>query len=263
MSIDFYDKVARKFGKYQTGARRTDEFPHGDPEAVFKEKLLQASGKDKQVLDVGCADGRFTLPIAEHFKKVIAIDTSKGMLKSARKRQQEVQIKNVEFIEQDIHKITYSEIFDVIYSRRGPVDYPLFYKALKANGLYLEVDIGEKDTQALKETFGRGQNYGSWNKSELEKDKQEIISAGFSILFAQDYLYSEFYKTYDDLDLFLQGVPIFEDYDSVLDKDNLNKYVKRYGTDKGIRLERHRVVIVAKKLSILIKSFLSHPFNFT
>lgn len=248
MPKDFYDKVARKFGKYQTGARRTDEFPHGDPEAVFKEKLLQASGKDKLVLDVGCADGRFTLSISEYFKKVIAIDTSKGMLNSAIKRQKEAHINNVEFIEQDVHKITYSGIFDVIYNRRGPIDYPLFYKALEPNGLYTEVDIGEKDAQTLKETFGRGQNYGSWNKSELEKDKQEIISAGFNILFAQDYLYNEFYKTYDDLDLFLQGVPIFEDYDSVQDKENLKKYVKKYETDKGIKLERHRVVIAAKKL---------------
>lgn len=247
MSTDFYDKVARKFGKYQTGARITDEFPHGDPEAVFREKLLQVSGKDKQVLDVGCADGRFTLSIAEHFEKVIAIDTSKGMLNSAIKRQQKIHARNVEFIEQDVHKMTYSEIFDVVYSRRGPIDYPLFYKALKPNGLYMEVDIGEKDTQALKETFGRGQNYGSWNESELKKDKKEVVTAGFNILFAQNYLYSEFYKTYDDLDLFLQGVPIFEDYDSVRDKENLKKYVKEYKTDKGIRLERHRVVIVAKK----------------
>ncbi len=247
MSTDFYDKVARKFGKYNTGARITKEFLHGKPEAVFKEKLLQASGKDKQVLDVGCADGRFTLSIAEHFEKIIAIDTSKGMLNSAIKRQQETHIRNVEFIEQDVHKMTYGEIFDVIYSRRGPIDYPLFYRALKANGLYLEIAIGEKDTQALKETFGRGQNYGCWNKSEVEKDKQEIISAGFSILFASDYLYNEFYKTYDDLDLFLQGVPIFEDYDSVQDEESLRKYVKEYQDDKGIRLERHRVVIVAKK----------------
>ena len=248
MSIDFYDKVARKFGKYQTDARIIDEFPNGDPEAVFKEKLLQASGKDKQVLDVGCADGRFTLSIAEHFEKIIAIDTSKGMLNSAIKRQRETHIGNVEFLKQDVHKMTYSEIFDVVYSRRGPIDYPLFYKSLKTNGLYMEVDIGEKDTQALKETFGRGQNYGSWDRSELEKDKQEIISAGFNILFAQDYLYSEFYKTYADLDLFLQGVPIFEDYDSAQDEENLRKYAKEYKTDKGIKLERHRVVIVAKKL---------------
>lgn len=247
MSTNFYDKVALKFGKYQTGAKATDEFPHADPEAVFRKKLLQVSGKNKQALDVGCADGRFTLSIAKHFGKIIAIDTSKGMLNSARKSQQKIHIGNVEFIEQDVHKMTYSEIFDVVYSRRCPVDYPLFYEALKPNGLYMEVDIGEKDTQALKETFGRGQNYGNWDKSELEKDKQEIISAGFSILFAQDYLYSEFYKTYDDLDLFLQGVPIFEDYDSIQDERKLKKYARKHKTDKGIRLERHRVVIVARK----------------
>lgn len=247
MSTDFYDKVALKFGKYQTGAKVIDEFPCGNPEAVFREKLLRARGKDKQVLDAGCADGRFTLSIAGHFGKIVAIDTSKGMLNSARKRQEKEHISNVEFVEQDVHTMTYNETFEIVYSRRGPTDYPLFYKSLKPNGLYIEVDIGEKDAQALKETFGRGQNYGSWNKSELEKDKLEITSAGFSILFVQDYTYSEFYKTHRDLNLFLQGVPIFEDYDSVREEENLKNYARKHKSDKGIRLERHRVVIIAKK----------------
>ena len=49
----------------------------GDPEKIFKEKLLGLSSRDKTVLDIGCADGKFTLTIAPFFKKVYGIDTSK------------------------------------------------------------------------------------------------------------------------------------------------------------------------------------------
>lgn len=90
MSYKFYDKVAKKFGDYgSTGSMRTKECLDREPEDVFKEKLLKESSKDKIALDVGCADGRFTLSIAPNFKKIIAIDLSEGMLSSARKLQKE------------------------------------------------------------------------------------------------------------------------------------------------------------------------------
>lgn len=246
MASNFYDKVAQKFGNYQTGAQVTDEFPNGNPEAVFKEKLIEVSGRDKVALDVGCADGRFTLSIANSFLKIKAIDTSNGMLESARKLQQKQNVLNVEFVNQDIHTISFCKEFDVIYSRRGPIDYPLFYRALKSNGKYVEIDIGEKDAMELKQIFGRGQNYGRWNKPELQNDVEEITNAGFQVIFAEDYLYNEYYKTYQDLDLFLQGVPIFEDYDSNKDRKYLEEYVKRFKKDKGIILPRHRIVMAAK-----------------
>ena len=58
---------------------------------------------------------------------------------------------------------------------------------------------------------------------------------------------NEYYVSYQDLDLFLQGVPIFEDFDSTKDKENLSKYAQQNSTDKGIRMERHRTVIVLQK----------------
>ncbi|KKT66584.1 MAG: hypothetical protein UW61_C0024G0008, partial [Candidatus Curtissbacteria bacterium GW2011_GWC1_44_33] len=63
MSKDFYDKVAKKFGGYGygTGPRYKSEYPTGNPEKIFKKKLLGLSSKDKIALDIGCADGKFTL----------------------------------------------------------------------------------------------------------------------------------------------------------------------------------------------------------
>lgn len=39
MSQDFYDKVAKKFGNYTTPAKFIADFPDGEPEKVFKQKL--------------------------------------------------------------------------------------------------------------------------------------------------------------------------------------------------------------------------------
>lgn len=249
MVHDFYNKVAKKFGKYSTGAKRITEYPEEDPEKVFKKKLLEVSGKDKTVLDVGCADGRFTLFVAPKFKKVVAIDLSEGMLKAARELQKEKGVENVSFEKQDAFHTTYADAsFDAIYSRRGPSNFTEGYRLLKSSGHFVEIDIGEKDCQELKEVFGRGQNFGEWDNPRIKVVKEKLKNAGLEIVFAKDYFYDEYYASYEDLDLFLHGVPIFEDYDSQKDKQHLEEYVTKFTIDKGIKLLRHRVVSVSRKI---------------
>jgi len=249
MSYKFYDKVAKKFGDYgSTGSRRTKECLDREPEDVFKEKLLDLSEKTKVALDVGCADGRFTLSIAPNFKKIIAIDLSKGMLQAAKRLQRQKKVKNVSFEIQDAYKTTYeSSNFDVVYSRRGPSSFPEAFRLLKSGGYFIEIDIGEKDCQKLKEIFGRGQGFGKWDKPRLDKDRYGLERAGFKVIFAKEYFCNEYYVSYHDLDLFLQGVPIFEDFDSEKDRQLLEKYAAKFNTEKGIKLPRHRVVTVSTK----------------
>lgn len=248
MSSNFYDKIAKKFGCYHTESRYIREHPDKAPEKVFKEKLIELSGKNKIALDVGCADGRFTLSIAPNFQKIIAIDLSEGMLEAAKRLQEEKGIKNVNFEKKDAHRTAYKNAsFDVVYSRRGPSSFPESYRLLKPGGYFVEIRIGEKDCQEIKEVFGRGQNFGQWNNPRIEIDRERLKDAGFEIVFLREFFYNEYYASYKDLDLFLQGVPIFEDFDSEKDKNLLEKYAEKFKTEKGINLPRHRVIIVSKK----------------
>lgn len=248
MSKNFYDKVAKQFGGYHTPHKHTTEYPSGEPEKVFKKKLIELSSKNKIALDVGCADGRFTLSIAPYFQKIIAIDLSKKMLEAAKRLQGEEGITNVSFEEQNAHRTTYqNNSFNIVYSRRGPSSFPESYRLLKPGGYFIEIDIGEKDCQEIKEIFGRGQDFGKWNNPRIKRDKKGLEEAGFEVVYTQEFFYNEYYPAYNDLDTFLQGVPIFEDFDSQKDKKFLEKYARRFKTKKGIKLPRHRVVTVAKK----------------
>ena len=56
-----------------------------------------------------------------------------------------------------------------------------------------------------------------------------------------------FYASYADLDIFLQTVPIFEDFDSEKDRSSLETYVAHFQTEKGIHMRRHRYIVVASK----------------
>lgn len=248
MSTDFYNKVAKKFGGYQSKAKYTSEYPAGDPEADFLEKILAATGSSKSALDVGCADGRFTLSLADKFKHITAVDLSQEMLASAKKNQAKLDVANVSFELQDAFTIKHKDAsFDLVYNRRGPSNFKETWRLLKQAGVFVFIRIGERDCKAIKEVFGRGQGFGEWNESKLEQDKKELEALGFEITYAKDYFYNEYYPRYDDFDLFLQGVPIFEDFDSDKDRQLLERYVADHASDKGILLERHRVVLVVRK----------------
>lgn len=254
MVSNFYDKIAKKFGGYGYGnskkAVHKSEYPAGEPEKIFKEKLLNLSSKNKIALDIGCADGKFTLSVSPNFKKVFGIDTSKINLDIAISNRKDERSKNVEYSLQDANHTSFKDsFFDVAYCRRGPSYYKEYYRILKTKGYYLEIGIGEEDAIELKKIFGRGQGYGKWGESTLDKDLKELQRLGFKIVFADNFHYFEYYSTYEELDLFLQSVPIFEDFDSEKDKANLQKYVKEFTSDKGIQLSRHRLVMVVQKIN--------------
>jgi len=250
MTDNFYDKVAKKFGGYgySTSPQYTKEFPGDDPEKVFKEKILELSSKDKITLDIGCADGKFTLSVAPFFQKVYGIDISKVNLDIAVSHLNEEASKNVEYSLQDASKTSFPDsFFDLAYCRRGPSYYKEYYRILKTNGYYLEIGIGEKDAIELKKIFGRGQDYGKWDKPKLDEKISNLQKLGFKILFAENYNFLEYYPSCEELERFLLGVPIFEDFDPEKDKPYLNKYVTEYKSEKGIKLPRHRVVLVVQK----------------
>lgn len=67
-----------------------------------------------KILDLGCGDGRVTKELWNIAKegKIIGIDSSKGMIKTAKSMEEE----NLQFINMDINNITLNEKFDLIFS---------------------------------------------------------------------------------------------------------------------------------------------------
>ena len=250
MSGQFYDKVTRKFGTFQGVPRPLTSYPQGDPEELFEQKLLELSGTDKVALDLGCGDGRFTLRMAVYFREIVGIDSSVERLKRAQAEQQLQGRNNVRFEQQDASQTSFAaNVFDLVYSRRGPTPYQECSRITKPHGYFLTISIGEKDAWELKQTFGRGQGYGAWKTSALQLAAERLQQAGFAVVYRQDVLYDEYYASYHDLDVFLQGVPIFEDFDSEQDKTRLQTYVAKFQTDKGIQLPRHRFLFIAVNLN--------------
>ena len=155
MTTNFYDKVAKKFGGYAYGkshVKHLTEYPNGDPEKIFKKKLIGLANKNKIALDAGCGDGKFAFQIAKYFLSITGIDVSKELLKIARKKQNILQVNNIIFKLQNASKTSFfKESFDLIFSRRGPTPFSEFKRLLKSGGYFIGINIGEKDCKEIKE----------------------------------------------------------------------------------------------------------------
>jgi SAM-dependent methyltransferase len=219
MSGPFYDKITRKFGTLPDFPTSVHEFgQEGNPEELFEQKILALSGADRIALDLGCGDGQFTLRLAPSFREIVGIDSSRERLKLASAARDRLQLGNVRFEEQDASQTSFGDgVFDLVYSRRGPTPYLECYRITRTSGHMVAISIGEKDTWDLKRVFGRGQGYRVWKTSALALATEQLGQAGLAMEYGQDLQYDEYYATYEDLNLFLQRVPIFEDYDSEQD----------------------------------------------
>jgi SAM-dependent methyltransferase len=249
MDAEFYSRVAERFGGYFSGARSTDVFAEGRPDAVFDELVIALGEPHFRLLDVGCADGRSLLRTARPYGAVTGIDLSPSMLECAARYRAEAGLSHVTFDLCDAADTGLpDEYADVITSRRGPLPAREFERVLRPGGAVVYMGIGEQDARELKETFGRGQDFGSWNGRPLaEQIARELSDVGFVVTGNQAFRFEEFYHSAGDLDTFLHQVPILEDYDSAADKKEFDRYVAAATAEQGIRLSRHWFIVQARK----------------
>ena len=137
---------------------------------------------DKEILDFGGGTGLLTLPLAKQAKSVTLVDISEKMLQQARLKAEQQDIKNIQFLEQDLLKNPMEQEFDLIVVSRVLHHMPdldealsLFHQHLKEDGQLLLADFTKTEA-----------NHHGFDLAELEK---QLIEHGFSSVHSQ-ILYS-------------------------------------------------------------------------
>ncbi|NIW41314.1 MAG: methyltransferase domain-containing protein [candidate division Zixibacteria bacterium] len=243
----FYNRQYAQFGQYGGAQLVSDAYyPDGDPEAHFKEIVLNLGASNKTLLDIGSGSGGFTLSLAPYYGQIMGIEPS-DLIQKAIEQQQAREIPHVEFQRQDGYQTSFADrSFEVIISRRGPYPRAEIDRLLRPGGHFVHIGIGYEDARSLKDFFGRGQMFNK-RGSSLDWHKGNLQERGYQVQVLKDYLYDEYYEAFDDLNAFLQRVPIFEDYGSEEDRALLKQYVAANTRAQGIWLGRHRHLIHAIK----------------
>ena len=137
---------------------------------------------DKEILDFGGGTGLLTLPLAKQAKSVTLVDISDKMLDQARLKAEQQDIKNIQFLEQNLLAKPLEQEFDLIVVCRVLHHMPdldaalsLFHQHLRENGQLLLADFTKTEV-----------NHHGFDLAELEK---QLIEHGFSSVHSQ-ILYS-------------------------------------------------------------------------
>ena len=87
-------------------------YPDPRRETGLIERHVRLSGRD--VLEVGCGNGRLTLEYAGRARRVVAIEPNRTMIREARARARARGIKNVRFLERAAQTGIRGGPFDVV-----------------------------------------------------------------------------------------------------------------------------------------------------
>lgn len=244
---NYWDKL-RKAGD-SSGKQRV-ELDGSNGEREFDVEILTAA-KTKRVLDLGCGKGQFTIEIAGKAKEVVGVDFSREGIASAEQNLSRSKLKNVTFQQASADDLPFDDSqFDVVVSRRGPATATQqilaeAFRVLRKGGLLMEITIGEKDKENIKQIFGRGQNYLAGNVADSKKKMLE--KAGFKIVKIEEYVATEVFKSMDDLLIRLRTAPIIPDFYEEKDRKYLLAVEQKCTTSRGVETPIHRITIVARK----------------
>ena len=148
-------------------------------QAVEKQIALLS---DKEILDFGGGTGLLALPLAQQAKSVTLVDISERMLEQARLKADQQEIKNIQFLEQDLLVNPLEQQFDLIVVSRVLNHMPdidatlaMFHHHLRENGQVFIADFTKIEP-----------NHHGFDLAELET---KLAQNGFSSIGSQ-ILYS-------------------------------------------------------------------------
>ena len=148
-------------------------------QAVEKQLTLLS---EKEILDFGGGTGLLALPLAQQAKSVTLVDISEKMLEQARLKAEQQDIKNIQFLEQDLLVNPLEQQFDLIVVSRVLHHMPdldatlaMFHHHLRENGQVFIADFTKIEP-----------NHHGFDLAELET---KLAQNGFSSIGSQ-ILYS-------------------------------------------------------------------------
>ncbi|MDQ0207529.1 class I SAM-dependent methyltransferase [Alkalicoccobacillus murimartini] len=243
--LDFYNKVGKINGWDFSHLQVSTEGVKWN----FYEEVKKRSLQSDVLLDLGTGGGENLLRLAPAFLFLVGIDFSSGMIEKANKNLGESDHLNIRFSQMNNDDLQFPhQFFDRISSCHAPFHSMEVAKVLRDGGTFMTQQVSEADKLNIKLAFGRGQAYEEKDGSLKERYVKELEEAGFSSVQSYEYDSIEYYKRPEDLLFLLKHTPIIPEFaEDDSDIDIFNQFIKENMTEKGIRTNSKRFLLVANK----------------
>lgn len=220
------------------------------------EKIVEHSGLDKTLLDVGCGTGSKIIPLSPYFKKIVGIDYSDSMLEAANTQIASSGCSNISFQKNDAYQMSFQDkSFDVVTCMLSRWTLPELHRVLADQGILIIEHIGCRDKYELKKYFGltkegvaRGQ-YLEYQIDEYLENLKKEIEKYFDIIIFKNAYWKTLYTRLGVTSL-LKQTPTIKNYDEYEDHIFLEKAINDLSIDESknkIVLNQNRMLLVAKK----------------
>lgn len=241
----FYNRVGKKNGWDFSKVKCVSEGIQWD----FYHEVTKLCKKSDLLLDIGTGGGEAILSIADSALLLVGIDHAEEMINTAARNAVESGIRNVRFMEMDAEQLNFPpHFFDIVSSRHSSFSVKEIAKVLSQDGFFLTQQVSEGDKRNIKEAFGRGQAWGVQSGILKNQYMKELAEAGFADIQAYESNAAEYYQTPEDLLFLLKHTPIIPNFgQSESDFHIFQQFVQDHMTDRGIKTNAERFIIVAKK----------------
>lgn len=241
----FYDKVGKVNGWDFGDVKVLSEGVEWD----FVQEVKSRCNSSEVLLDIGTGGGENLLKLSPSLLFAVGIDLSKEMIQTAESNLRNSAVSNVRFFQMPAGELQFPDgFFDLVTSRHAPFSSKEVFRALKTGGLFMTQQVSESDKLNIKKAFGRGQSLNHKDGALKKRYIQELHEAGFSHVQVLEYDATEYYERPEDLLFLLKHTPIVPDFGRVQkDFNTLNDFIETNRTDKGIRTNSKRFLIIGGK----------------
>ncbi|RKL65183.1 SAM-dependent methyltransferase [Salipaludibacillus neizhouensis] len=240
----FYDKVGKANGWDFSKLKLVSEGAKWD----FNEEIMKRSKASDILLDIGTGGGENVLNLAPSLFLLVGIDISVGMMKTAQSNLLKSEVLNVRFSHMSSEHLLFpTDFFDLVSCRHAPFSSTEVDRVIKKGGYFLTQQVGEGDKLNVKKAFNRGnvvEEYGALKKRYV----QELKEVGFSEVQSFEYNSTDYFQRPEDIIFLLKHTPTIPNFgQEKTDFEILDDFIKNNRTEKGIRTNSKRFLIVAKK----------------
>lgn len=241
----FYDKVGKLNGWDFSKLKTVSEGVAWD----FFDEVAKLCKKTDLLLDIGTGGGEALLSIADSAMLSVGIDLSSGMIETAAHNLRQSNKSNIRFVQMDAEQLKFPDgFFNIISCRHSGFSAKEAAKVLADDGVFLTQQVSEGDKLNIKEAFGIGQAFGTKAGTLKNRYLAELSEAGFTDIQSFEFNASEYYETAEDLIFLLKHTPIIPHFgDSEMDFQILQRFISANKTEKGIRTNSERFMIIARK----------------
>ena len=204
--------------------------------------------RNKTLLDIGTGGGERLEAFAPKVREAIGIDIDRKMIKTTAENIGKSSLHNVNLILCDSEKMPIAGAhIDIVIDRHAPFNPKEVSRILKLGGTFITQQVSEGDKRNFKEVFQRGQSYGEKSGTLKRRYLTELREASIRITEERTVNTTEYFESMDDVIFLLANTPIIPDFNFKKEQDKLKKIEEKFKTNKGIRTNSERFLIVGSK----------------